>query len=1157
MRRPFSRHRTPTSRLTKALRRSAIGAATACSIVMAPDAACAINWDDAGNSASKLWSDNGNWSPDGAVPVNADIFIGNLANAANDRTLFDIATQIGSLTITNGADVVNSTDDGATAANTRELIVNGATTVGDNGSSIVIYGRPGDGLDTNTLTINSGGTVSLNSQAGVGTAVVEVDSGLLDVNTGGEIIGNGRLDLETASAGAVFTALSNDGEITASSLGSIFLFAPPATTLQITATSPDARFDWDGGGNGVLNANGNATLDIDVSTFGDSFDGTMNLATGSTIDIQDAWSLSSGTINANTPAFGFVIIGQDPSPGAAARIAGGVWAMTGGVINVDDAWDSLQFDSAVTASAGAINNSGTMIFNADATFLSGVDFNMIPGGDSHASLIVNATVNIDTPDFNLDGQGLVTNVTTINAGGNLDLDLGVGADEDFDHTINLNGGELDVTTADNDWSLTSNGQINAAGGATSTINGETFVIDGDIDVTGDSTLRINAASEYSPSARVVIAAGSVLDHGVASYSGGTYNGGGVFKKGTATIVNNTTWGVDTIDLDDGTTTVNNGAALTINANSIDDSGDGIDTTITVEDTGSLTVNLAGGGDVVFDNAGRLNYNGNASGNLFLPAPAGGSALRFDSGSQLNVTGDGTSNARIKLSGGALNINSVGEDFRLQGGTLVAGATNEIDGGVINGPGELQISSGAALRGSGVINASINADGTAQVIAEGGQLDINGGVTDVGTIGTNGVAAVLNVTNPWNTNVTNSVSLQFGALTGSTITNNGVGGVNGKGTINARVINNSSITASDSGTLVVDNPLNDWDGTTGTGSLNASKATLELRDNAPVLFTGTVDAGLGVVYANGFELEFEPASTLRLFESTYRSTNATDIGGTVIVDSGARSRINVGGTVVFENGSSTTLNADLEVENLNTVIAVGASFAGAGELRNVNGSRMTLLDGATVGVQVTNDGDLEIAGSGTGRGDVADFVQSVAGLWNVDIAGAGVGAFDRIVASGIAEVDGTLSLDLLGGFNPGLGSSFTVLSAAGGVLGAFADLDTGAAPLGDGLVWEAVYNPTTVQVRVELLLPGDFNNDGMVDAADYTVYRDNLGLAVTLPGDPTPGSVAAADHAVWAANYGAVAPAPAMAFATAASVPEPAAAGLVLIAMAGLATRRRG
>jgi len=49
--------------------------------------------------------------------------------------------------------------------------------------------------------------------------------------------------------------------------------------------------------------------------------------------------------------------------------------------------------------------------------------------------------------------------------------------------------------------------------------------------------------------------------------------------------------------------------------------------------------------------------------------------------------------------------------------------------------------------------------------------------------------------------------------------------------------------------------------------------------------------------------------------------------------------------------------------------------------------------------------------------------------------------------------------------------------------------------------------------------GDYNNDGRVDAADYTVWRDNLGSNVLLPNDTTPGSVTAADFDVWKAAFG--------------------------------------
>ena len=45
------------------------------------------------------------------------------------------------------------------------------------------------------------------------------------------------------------------------------------------------------------------------------------------------------------------------------------------------------------------------------------------------------------------------------------------------------------------------------------------------------------------------------------------------------------------------------------------------------------------------------------------------------------------------------------------------------------------------------------------------------------------------------------------------------------------------------------------------------------------------------------------------------------------------------------------------------------------------------------------------------------------------------------------------------------------------------------------------------------LPGDYSDDGMVNAADYTVWWDDLGLAITLPNDETPGTVDQVDYVV--------------------------------------------
>ncbi len=61
----------------------------------------------------------------------------------------------------------------------------------------------------------------------------------------------------------------------------------------------------------------------------------------------------------------------------------------------------------------------------------------------------------------------------------------------------------------------------------------------------------------------------------------------------------------------------------------------------------------------------------------------------------------------------------------------------------------------------------------------------------------------------------------------------------------------------------------------------------------------------------------------------------------------------------------------------------------------------------------------------------------------------------------------------------------------------------------------IMDPSTVD------LAGDYNGDGSVDAADYTVWRDTLGSTADLRADGNAnGSVDATDFDVWSGNYGA-------------------------------------
>lgn len=122
-------------------------------------------------------------------------------------------------------------------------------------------------------------------------------------------------------------------------------------------------------------------------------------------------------------------------------------------------------------------------------------------------------------------------------------------------------------------------------------------------------------------------------------------------------------------------------------------------------------------------------------------------------------------------------------------------------------------------------------------------------------------------------------------------------------------------------------------------------------------------------------------------------------------------------------------------------------------------------------------------------------------------------------------------------------------------------------LGDGvttidevmILWPSGANQVLRNVPTNLSLtvtetPGDFNGDGLVDAADYTVWRDHLGQSGDLlPGDGNgDGTVDTADYAMWEADFGQVA----YTLPAVLALPEPSAWIILLAASCGLGTRWR-
>jgi hypothetical protein len=93
-----------------------------------------------------------------------------------------------------------------------------------------------------------------------------------------------------------------------------------------------------------------------------------------------------------------------------------------------------------------------------------------------------------------------------------------------------------------------------------------------------------------------------------------------------------------------------------------------------------------------------------------------------------------------------------------------------------------------------------------------------------------------------------------------------------------------------------------------------------------------------------------------------------------------------------------------------------------------------------------------------------------------------------------------------------------------------------------------------------ILPGDYNDNGAVDAADYVVWRDNLNTTNLIPNDTTPEWVMDDDYMVWREKFGSAAGSAAgLDITSGSTTPEPATvatflAGLITMLACGM--RRR-
>lgn len=231
-------------------------------------------------------------------------------------------------------------------------------------------------------------------------------------------------------------------------------------------------------------------------------------------------------------------------------------------------------------------------------------------------------------------------------------------------------------------------------------------------------------------------------------------------------------------------------------------------------------------------------------------------------------------------------------------------------------------------------------------------------------------------------------------------------------------------------------------------------------------------------------------------------------------------VNVDQIDYYGAGTSTVVDGSWSISTRNAVIDTGATFTGTSGLVVESNRSLQTRDGYSLGVDLVNYGTVE-PGLQIGKLTVGNYYQFPNSTLNIEIAGPTADTqYDRLVAAGQsgAFLAGKLDVTFLGGYSPALNTTFTVVSA-NSITGAFATFDL--PQLAAGLVWRIARTSTAYTLTVA---GGDYNQNGVVDAADYIIWRVTRGMTVTA-GSGADGNgngiVDDQDYAVWRANLGNV------------------------------------
>jgi hypothetical protein len=246
----------------------------------------------------------------------------------------------------------------------------------------------------------------------------------------------------------------------------------------------------------------------------------------------------------------------------------------------------------------------------------------------------------------------------------------------------------------------------------------------------------------------------------------------------------------------------------------------------------------------------------------------------------------------------------------------------------------------------------------------------------------------------------------------------------------------------------------------------------------------------------------------------------------INDAGAQVNA-INDTLTFAEAA--TNNAAGQINAINSTLDFQAGLTNDGQLNLIN---ITILGSVTAG----SGGAASFVGDNSVGGNLS---MATGDSLAIRLGGTTPTQFDSLTVGGDAALAGSLNVSLTGGFTLAPSQSFTIVDIAGTASGGFSGLTEGAlfGSFGGTELFITYAGGNGNDVTLFTNLPGDYNGDGHVNAADYVVWRKTDG---TPPGYNT-----------WRANFGRTTGS-ASSTATGAPVPEPATLALVLLSSLCLA-----